>query len=463
MSCFRKMLYLSASVIILTQASETLANPDMGSLYPTLTSHSLELKPHNSFQLARATFLPDTKDNLGIGGRDCVAGYDGKVRCYIDISTARGDPCKGYTLFSCPTHGTCKPCLVNNNKKQLVSCSSPYLVSGNSCVCPQTVSLTYANDKCTQYCDSKCIKKTCDKSPNQTGCTNGTQSCDDGCGGTARQCCVPCTDKITSKPANSNYTYSTCVDGEGSHQIQTGWACISGYHTKDSGCEKDCNATNCSGYTLSSCPANGNCSKCTITASNCSTDGTKYKLDSCSSGYHLSSGKCEKDCEANNCSGYTLSSCPSNYVCDKCTITATNCSTGGTKYKTTGCAVNYYGVNFGDCKTVETDCAVLGYTSDSCDENKLKCPFGNKYACFEQSEPVAPPTTEDSRCAAAINGGCPYMPHYNYYMSCSYAAQSGLSSGERFRLCCGQRGCASNSAPSDSFSCSNGEVYHVCK
>ena len=285
MSCFRKMLYLSASVIILTQASETLANPDIGSLYPTLTSHSLELKPHNSFLLARATFLPDTKDDLGFSGRDTGG---------TDIN--RGDPCKGYTLFTCPTHGTCKPCLVNNNKKQLVSCSSPYLVSGNSCVCPQTVSLTYANDKCTQYCDGKCIKKTCDKTPNQTGCTNGSKACDDGCGGTARQCCVPCTDKITSKPANSNYTYSTCVDGEGSHQIQTGWACISGYHTKDSGCEKDCNATNCSGYTLSSCPANAVCDKCTITASNCSTDGTKYKLDSCRDGYVLSNGKCIHAC-----------------------------------------------------------------------------------------------------------------------------------------------------------------------
>ena len=138
------MLYLSASVIILTQASETLANPDIGSLYPTLTSHSLELKPDNSFLLARAIFLPDTKDDLGFSGRDTGGA---------DIN--RGDPCKGYTLFSCPTHGTCKPCLVNNNKKQLVSCSSPYLVSGNSCVCPQTVSLTYANDKCTQYCDGK--------------------------------------------------------------------------------------------------------------------------------------------------------------------------------------------------------------------------------------------------------------------------------------------------------------------
>ena len=321
MSCFRKMLYLSASVIILTQASETLANPDIGSLYPTLTSHSLGLKPHNSFQVAKATFLPDTKDDLGFSGRDTGG---------TDIN--RGDPCKGYTLFSCPTHGKCSSCMINTNKKKLDSCSSPYLVSGNSCVCPQTVSLTYTNDKCTQYCDGKCIKKTCDKTPNQTGCTNGSKACDDGCGGTARQCCVPCTDKITSKPANSNYTYSTCVDGEGSHQIQTGWACISGYHTKDSGCEKDCNATNCSGYTLSSCPSDRICSKCTRTATNCSTDGTYYKI--------------------------------------------TGCKDNKTDTDTFWCAVP---------KTI--DCNALGYqrSSGSCGSlSKIACPFdASKFACID--------------------------------------------------------------------------------
>ena len=280
------LLSVSALALSVCASPATAGNIDI-STPPSISTHithtALELKPliSSGYNIAGLTWLPDLKDSeVGPTGNKMENDFN------------RGDPCKGYTLFSCPTHGTCKPCLVNNNKKQLVSCSSPYLVSGNSCVCPQTVSLTYANDKCTQYCDSKCIKKTCDKTPNQTGCTNGTQSCDDGCGGTARQCCIPCTDKITSKPANSNYTYSTCVDGEGSHQIQTGWACISGYHTKDSGCEKDCNATNCSGYTLSSCPANGNCSKCTITASNCSTDGTKYKLDSCMDGYALSNGQC---------------------------------------------------------------------------------------------------------------------------------------------------------------------------
>ena len=285
MSAINKLTVMSVLCLTLSTAYPAAAVQNADSLTPTfVTSHSTELRPDNSFLLARATFLPDTKDDLGFSGRDTGGA---------DIN--RGDPCKGYTLFSCPTHGKCSSCMINTNKKKLDSCSSPYLVSGNSCVCPQTVSLTYANDKCTQYCDGKCIKKTCDKTPNQTGCTNGSKACDDGCGGTARQCCVPCTDKITSKPANSNYTYSTCVDGEGSHQIQTGWACISGYHTKDSGCEKDCNATNCSGYALTSCPANAVCDKCTRTALNCSTDGTYYKITGCQNGMYLLEGCYKND------------------------------------------------------------------------------------------------------------------------------------------------------------------------
>ena len=320
------LLSVSALALSVCASPATAANIDIytpPSISTHITHTALELKPliASGYNLAALTWLPDLKDSeVGPTGNKMENDFN------------RGDPCKGYTLFTCPTHGTCKPCLVNNNKKQLVSCSSPYLVSGNRCICPQTVSLTYANDKCIQFCDGNCIRKTCDKSPNQTGCTNGSQACDDGCGGTARQCCVPCTDKITSKPANSNYTYSTCVDGEGSHQIQTGWTCISGYHTKDSGCEKDCNATNCSGYTLSSCPSDRICSKCTRTATNCSTDGTYYKI--------------------------------------------TGCKDNKTDTDTFWCAVP---------KTI--DCNALGYqrSSGSCGSlSKIACPFdASKFACID--------------------------------------------------------------------------------
>ena len=114
-------------------------------------------------------------------------------------------------------------------------------------------------------------------------CRN-TYNCSNGCGANTRKRCVACTNKITSKPANSTYTYSSCYDGT-TKQIQTGWKCNSGYHQKGSTCEKDCKANSCSGYSLSSCPANGNCSSCTVTNSDCSTGSKKYKITSCKSGY----------------------------------------------------------------------------------------------------------------------------------------------------------------------------------
>ncbi len=75
------------------------------------------------------------------------------------------------------------------------------------------------------------------------------------------------------------------------------WSLQQRYHKQAANtCVKDCNVTNCAGYTLSSCPANGNCSTCTKTAANCSTDGTMYKLDSCKDGYSKSGDTCIKGC-----------------------------------------------------------------------------------------------------------------------------------------------------------------------
>lgn len=246
--------------------------------------HGFTISPINTepktYQIARSVFLPDTKDDLGFSGHFEKSSY------------VHDEACQDYTLLSCPAHGTCASCATDSKKKKLISCASPHKVSGNNCVCPAETSIIYPNDKCTKYCDSKCIEKTCSKSSNQTNCTNGTKTCDDGCGGNDRQCCIECTNKITSKPENSSYTYSSCTDGNGTKQIQTGWACNSGYHKKDSACEKNCISTNCSGYTLSSCPANGNCSKCTKTSTSCYTDGTLYKLDSCKEGYKISGNSC---------------------------------------------------------------------------------------------------------------------------------------------------------------------------
>ena len=363
--------------------------------HDTLT-YTLELKPipYEAFNLARVTFLPEVKDSeFGFSGNELDGDYNHNngggdcskkdnlytpANCLYPYGVVSSSQC----AFLPGYYTQCK-CLTKFNK---TSCDAPYILGGESCegkyekcVCPAKVELTCPNDTCTKTCDGNCIAKSCTPTANQTGCTNGTKDCDDGCCGTSRKCCVPCVNKITSKPENSSYTYSSCTDGEGSKQIQTGWSCNSGYHEKNGACEKDCQIDSCSAYPLTSCPENGTCSKCTKTAQDCSTDGTRYKLDSCASGFVVSGNSCREQtceekgqktcngsciatseccggcasgqkcengtcvaaCTTNSCPGYTMSFCPTTGNCSKCTIVSSNCTTGATKYKLDSCKPGY--------------------------------------------------------------------------------------------------------------------------
>ena len=246
---------------------------------------TIGLKPvQPSYQIAKLQFLPDLTDSeTRLGG-----------------ITPKND-CSSYPLKTCPTGAKCSKCPVGTGYK-LNSCSSPYLLSGGTCVCPAAVTPKCTNDKCVQRCSSSsssgwlshtvCVKTSCEPSPDETDCTRGTQLCDNGCCQNTRKCCIPCSHTITTKPANSSYVYSSCKDSDGIKDIQTGWKCNSGYHKVNETCVKDCNITNCAGYTLTSCPANSTCSSCTKTAANCSTDGTVYKIDSCKNGYVKSGDTC---------------------------------------------------------------------------------------------------------------------------------------------------------------------------
>ncbi len=278
-------------------------------------SITFEQNPADQYQLAKSTFLPETYDDLGLSGRHNTK-YD-----------FNKNDCSSYPLSSCPMGATCTKCPFAK-KYKVTSCSSPYISTLKGCDCPALVKMVYANDKCVQYCSSPvqmkswCIKKECTPNNPATGCTKGTQDCDDGCGKNTGKCCIACADTVTTKPANSSYTYSSCKDDDGTKNIQTGWTCNSGYHKYgDNLCDKDCNVTNCAGFTLTSCPANGTCSTCTKTAANCSTDGKMYKLDSCATGYSKSGDTCVKapaTCQEyikqNNITGITFNSFTTDYI-----------------------------------------------------------------------------------------------------------------------------------------------------
>ena len=307
-------------------------------------THIAELKPiPNSYQLAKATFLPEATDDFGFSGSSLENGHN------------QGDNCNGYPLSACPTGASCIKCPFNYKKFRVTGCKSPYLQNGNTCSCPAAKPLTCTNDKCTQYCGSTCIAKSCSPTADQSNCTNGTQACDDGCCGTNRKCCIPCTDKITDKPANSSYTYSSCTDGSGSHSIQTGWKCDSGYHQSGDSCIKNCTLPACSG--ISSKP--GNSSYTTASCTDCSGTKTINTGWTCNSGYVAM-----------------------NSSCVPCTSSLTFRTSSGYTYTAKQVIYNGFGysvVNVGNgitCKEGMSRCAEGGYTQP--DYNFAKYLIANK-------------------------------------------------------------------------------------
>lgn len=96
-----------------------------------------------------------------------------------------------------------------------------------------------------------------------------SESC---CNGKYKTCTSTCQESKTPVNATcSNYCTGCNI------QVCTAWTCNNGY-TKSN---NTCVVASCpSGYTLSSCPANGTCSKCQ------SGSATRYRLDSCKTGYN---------------------------------------------------------------------------------------------------------------------------------------------------------------------------------
>ena len=113
-------------------------------------THIAELEPiPNSYQLAKATFLPEATNDFGFSGSSLENGHN------------QGDNCNGYPLSACPTGASCIKCPFNYKKFRVTGCKSPYLQNGDTCSCPAAKPLSCANDKCTQYCGSTCIACIC--------------------------------------------------------------------------------------------------------------------------------------------------------------------------------------------------------------------------------------------------------------------------------------------------------------
>ncbi|MBE6452690.1 MAG: hypothetical protein E7012_04295 [Alphaproteobacteria bacterium] len=147
-------------------------------------------------------------------------------------------------------------------------------------------------------------------------------------------------------PTGGNCSNITC-DGTTKYKLNS---CNSGYTQSGDTCNLDCDF---SSYPLSSCPSNGTCS-------NYSCGGTtQYKLESCNSGYQMNSAKTK--CSACSFSGYSLTSCPSRGTCS-----SKSCG-GTTKYKLDSCKTGYK-VNSAGTKCEACDYG--DYTLTSCPTNE---------------------------------------------------------------------------------------------
>lgn len=132
----------------------------------------------------------------------------------------------------------------------------------------------------------------------------------------------------------------------------------------------------CSAYPLKECPD---------TAEHCSACGSgtniSYKVDSCKSGYTLSANTCV----AATCFGYTLSSCPANGNCSDCLSGTTK------KYKLNSCKSGYIKVG-NSCYKTYASCSDAGYESTdlssstrSCSSVSIYLTNGSKTTCYECS------------------------------------------------------------------------------
>ena len=269
--------------------------------------------------------------------------------------------CSAYGLDACPSHGSCSQCC--NGKYKLDFCSSGYSVSENSC-----------EEDCTPL-------------SSETECEYGTESCSDGCGGT-RTCCTGCTltdcaDTVTSKPANSSYTTSSCTDCSGTKTIKTGWSCDSGYtqsgssceliHTHSYSCPSGYNETNSWGSSAQTASKTCSCG---------ATSGTCYKAPSCT-----------PKAAATGCL-YGTVSCD-----DGCGGTTTCCASCTPKAAATGCS---YGTESCDdgCGGTTTCCKGDPCASTIC-PTALTCSKG----CKTSSTATSCCTSVCIECNTCVSGG----------------------------------------------------------
>ena len=360
-----KFVILTLTAVLLS-AVHTLASDGLNAIDNKLyTQDTLALEPLTSeeaYQEAKLWFLPDYQENISAGVND---DKDKKPNTPNTCASFNGDG-SGRTYLS-------------NPDLSLYSCSGPLSMANKvkcyyGCVCkiaentcsgyPDTTPKSgngWSNTSCRKFSVASCsygatsYKNTCTAIYSLSSCpTNGICAGPDCAGkyslsscktnytksGNSCVCATSCSHKVTSKPANSAYTYETCTACGSSMQIQNGWKCVGDYVQSGSGCVPKCTpktaATGCSYGTEScddGCGGTTTCCKgCTPLANETSC---AYGTESCSNGCggtRLCCKGCTPKPAATGCS-YGTESCS-----DGCGGTTTCCKECTPLANETGCA-----------------------------------------------------------------------------------------------------------------------------
>ena len=327
-----------------------------------------------------------------VSSKSCTYGcktYNSCDRCTECKTNPDCDVSSKSCTYGCASYNSCSKCTSckENPDCSVTPVSCTYgCASTNSCgiciSCAGNPDCNVSSKSCDYGCSSynscdKCIScKSCTPYSDETGCSYGSYSCSDGCGGT-RTCC-------SSKPACTPYsdetgcsygTYS-CSDGCGgtrtccSSNPCAGTTCPSGVTCGSEGCATYSSATSCCSSVCTqcnepspssspdpcagiSCPSNKSCtygcasyssatSCCSSVCTACksapqpepspspSPSSSPSPTDPCAGGYSCSTGCAEYSSE---CSSKCIRCKPSEAQCRKMYPDYNECVRGGSGCK----------------------------------------------------------------------------------------------------------------------------------
>lgn len=247
------------------------------------------------YQIAKVHFLPDYKKEFV--NHDEIAYDYNRGDCNHKESLFTTSNCsypkalvadsKCMFLSGYYKECACLPSFsLNHCPAPKIPSSAPCEGKFENCLCPATVELDRPNDICTQECDGKCIAKTCTPKVSENNCLYGTLKEEDGCGGNRDICktCAPsanetgCNYGTYSCPNNCGGTRTCCNPRPACVPQKSDDNCVLGYETVNDGCggeRRACMSCSSWGYYDSSPSDCGSYESCT------DNRGTHYACTSC--------------------------------------------------------------------------------------------------------------------------------------------------------------------------------------